>query len=97
VPGLFLEFVALIALRIKLPNAVRPFKIKLNVFGLCLMTLIPFSVYAIALAGALSEEGGSFKPALFAIGALISAEVIWQIIVWQRPHIKAVPVVIEEL
>jgi len=95
--GLFLEFVALIALRIKLPNAVRPFKIKLNVFGLCLMTLIPFSVYAIALAGALSEEGGSFKPALFAIGALISAEVIWQIIVWQRPHIKAVPVVIEEL
>jgi amino acid transporter len=94
--GLFLEFLSLIVLRIKMPDAVRPFKIKLNVLGLCIMTLIPFSVYAIALAGAFSEEDGALKPALFAVGALLSAEVIWQILVWRRPALKTVPVIIDE-
>jgi amino acid transporter len=94
--GLFLEFVSLIVLRVKMPDALRPFKIKLNIFGLCIMTLIPFSVYAIALAGAFSEEGGTLKPALFAAGALLSAEVIWQIIVWRKPELKTVPVIIDE-
>src|SRR5205809_6754849 len=42
--GLFLEFVSLIVLRKKMPHADRPFKIKLNIAGLCVMTIIPFSV-----------------------------------------------------
>lgn len=86
--GLFLEFIALIVLRYKMPHATRPFKIKLNVFGLCVMTLLPFSVYAIGLAGAFSEESKTFQSAVFAVGALISAEVIWQMIILINPAVK---------
>ena len=84
--GLFLEFVALIALRKKMPGADRPFKIKLNRAGLILMTMIPFSVYLIALSGSFAE--GNFSAALFAVIALCSAEIIWQIITRIKPGIK---------
>ena len=82
--ALFLEFISLIIFRIKLPNANRPFKIPLNVAGLCLLVLLPISVYCIALTSAFSVEGKMLKPALFAIAALLSAEVIWRIIVWRK-------------
>ncbi len=82
--ALFLEFISLIIFRIKLPNANRPFKIPLNVAGLCLLILLPISVYCIALTSAFSIEGKMLKPALFALGALLSAEVIWQIIRWRE-------------
>ena len=87
--GLFLEFIALIFLRKNMANAIRPFKIKLNIAGLCLMTLVPFSVYLIALSGAFMEEG-TFSAAAFAIGGLLSAEIIWQIIVFFKPALKTV-------
>jgi amino acid transporter len=86
--GLFLEFITLIVLRIRMPDAPRPFRIPLNVAGLCLMTVIPFGVFGIALSGALMNEGKSTTPALFAIGALLSAEVLWQIIRWRRSRSK---------
>lgn len=82
--ALFLEFVSLIIFRIKLPDAKRPFKIPLNVTGLCLLILLPISVYCIALTSAFSIEGRMLKPALFALAALLSAEVIWQFIVWRK-------------
>jgi amino acid transporter len=82
--ALFLEFVSLIIFRIKLPDAKRPFKIPLNITGLCLLILLPISVYCIALTSAFSIEGRMLKPALFALGALLSAEVIWRIIVWRK-------------
>jgi len=82
--ALFLEFISLIIFRIKLPHEHRPFKIPLNVAGLVLLILLPISVYCIALASAFSIEGKMLKPALFALGALLSAEVIWQIIVWRK-------------
>jgi amino acid transporter len=82
--ALFLEFISLIIFRIKLPNANRPFKVPLNVAGLCLLILLPISVYCIALTSAFSIEGKMLKPALFALGALLSAEVIWQIIKWRE-------------
>jgi amino acid transporter len=85
--GLFLEFIALIVLRRKMPDAPRPFKIKLNTAGLCVMTLIPFSVYAIALTGSFLEEG-SFNAAIFAVIALISGELLWQLITKINPAIK---------
>jgi len=84
--GLFLEFLSLIVLRKKMANANRPFKIKLNTAGLCVMTIIPFSVYLVALAG--SFVAGNFSAALFAVIALLSAEIIWQIIIWAKPEIK---------
>ena len=82
--ALFLEFISLIIFRIKLPHAVRPFKIPLNITGLCLLILLPISVYCIALTSAFSIEGRMLKPALFAVAALLSAEVIWQVIVWRK-------------
>ena len=82
--ALFLEFISLIIFRIKLPHEPRPFKIPLNVAGLWFLVLLPISVYCIVLASAFSIEGKMLKPALFALGALFSAEVIWQIIVWRK-------------
>jgi amino acid transporter len=84
--ALLLEFISLIILRIKAPDENRPFKIPFGVKGLCLMTILPFSVYAIALAGefTVSEK----IPVIFAIVALLSAEIIWRIIVWRNPSIK---------
>ena len=82
--ALLLEFISLIIFRVKFPGEKRPFKIPLNVAGLALMVLLPFSVYIIALASALSEESKILIPALFAIGALLSGEVIWRIIILKR-------------
>jgi amino acid transporter len=82
--GLFLEYVSLIRLRIKEPDTIRPFKIRLNVAGLCLMTLLPLTVYIVALTGALTSAGQGIKPALFAVGALLTAELIWWVIKWTK-------------
>ncbi len=84
--GLFLEFLSLIILRKKMANAKRPFKIKLNIAGLCIMTVIPFSVYLLGLTG--SFVAGNFSVVIFAIAALLSAEIIWQIIIKINPSIK---------
>src|SRR5438552_229999 len=83
--ALFLEFISLIIFRIKLPHENRPFKIPLNIGGLCVLIVLPIGVYTIALSSVFSEEGKMIMPALFALGALLSAEVIWRIIVWRRP------------
>ena len=86
--ALFLEFAALIILRKKAPDEYRPFKIPLNIVGLCLMIALPVGVYAVALRGALSESGGTLWPVLFALGVLLTAEIIWRIIIWRKPHLK---------
>jgi amino acid transporter len=83
--GLFLEYISLIWLRMRDPDAHRPFKIPLNIAGLCLLFLIPIAVYAIALCGMFSSTGIALLPALFAVGILLTAEVIWQIIKRTRP------------
>ena len=87
--ALFLEFVSLIIFRIRLPHEKRPFKIPLNITGLCILILLPFSVYCIAITSAFSVEGKMLKPALFALAALLSAEVIWRVIAWRKKLIKA--------
>jgi len=76
--ALFLEFITLIVLRVRYPDEHRPFKIPLNVFGLCLMLLLPLGIYAIALTGALMDMGT--KPALFAVGILLTGEIVWRIV-----------------
>jgi amino acid transporter len=78
--GLFLEFITLIVLRIKAPFEQRPFRIPVNTTWLCVIMLLPFGVFVLALSGALSSEGAVLTPALFAVGALLSAEVLWQVI-----------------
>lgn len=77
--GLFVEFVALIALRLRNPAAPRPFRIPLPVWGLVLLFLLPLGVYGIALAGAFLDGGGGFGPAVLAALVLLSAEPAWQI------------------
>jgi amino acid transporter len=83
--GLSLEYIALIKLRIQSPETHRPFKIPLNITGLCVALILPASVYFIALAGAISATPQTIKPAVFAIIALLSAELAWQLIKWKRP------------
>jgi len=81
--GLFLEYISLIRLRLKEPATHRPFKIPLNIAGLCLMLLLPTAVYFVALSGALLSKGGSIVPAVFAICTLLTAEIGWWIIKWR--------------
>jgi amino acid transporter len=86
--GLSLEYVALVKLRIKEPLKERPFRIPLSVTGLCLVLLLPFIVYGVALGGALSSTPKALSAAIFALVALSSAEVAWQIIKLSRPELK---------
>ena len=86
--ALFLEFISLIVLRIKAPEEYRPFKIPLNIAGLCVMLLLPVGVFVIALSGAIAESGKRLMPVLFALGVLLTAEIVWRIIVYIKPHLK---------
>jgi len=86
--ALFLEFISLIVLRIKAPEEYRPFKIPLNIAGLCIMLLLPVGVFVIALSGAIAESGKRLMPVLFALGVLLTAEIVWRIIVYIKPHLK---------
>jgi amino acid transporter len=78
--ALFIEYIALIRLRQLAPHEHRPFKIPLRVPGLIGMALLPFAVYILALTGALLNTERAFMPILFALGALLSAELIYRVI-----------------
>jgi amino acid transporter len=87
--GLSLEYISLIKLRIHEPDTHRPFKIKLSVPGLCMMLVLPVTVYFVALAGAFASTEQAVWAAVFAITALASAELVWQIILWKKPYLKS--------
>ncbi|MGI8636145.1 MAG: APC family permease, partial [Segetibacter sp.] len=70
--ALFLEYIALIKLRMIAPDENRPFKIPLPVAGLCLMIIAPLTVYAIALIAAFTSDGASITPALFALATILT-------------------------
>jgi amino acid transporter len=86
--GLSLEYISLVKLRKVSPDAHRPFKISLSITGLCLMMLLPFTVYFAALAGACMSPDESFWAAIFALVVLATAELAWQLILWKKPHHK---------
>lgn len=84
--GLSLEFVALLMLRRKEPAARRPFRIPLGETSLLLLYLLPATIYLAALSGAiwsLNKRG----PILLALGMLLSAAIVWRLILWRRPHL----------
>jgi len=83
-----LEYVSLIKLRIKEPDTHRPFKIPLGIPALCVVLILPAAVYLVALTGAFASTEGAVWAAVFAIATLLSAEFLWQIIVWRKPHLK---------
>lgn len=86
--GLSLEYISLVKLRIKSPDVHRPFKIPLGIPGLCLIILLPITVYFVALAGAFLSTDSAVWAAVFAIVTLSSAELVWRLIVWKKPHHK---------
>jgi amino acid transporter len=86
--ALFLEFISLIVLRVRAPHERRPFKIPLGVPGLCVLLLLPVTVFAIALWAAISQSEKTLVPALFAVGVLLTAELAWRTITFFKPHLK---------
>lgn len=82
--GLFLEYISLIKLRITEPDRHRPFRIPLPVGWLCILLVFPAGIYCIALTGVLSSMSAAWKPALFAIGAVLSGCAIWPVVVWRK-------------
>lgn len=78
--ALLLEFVALIMLRIRKPDAERPFRIPLNVPGLILMTALPTTCLVVALTASLSEIGPYTNATMFAIGAVLTAPIAWKLL-----------------
>src|SRR5207237_6953884 len=86
--GLFLEYHSLIRLRKRSAQDHRPFKIPMGINGLRVMLLLPIGVYFIALSGAFLSTGNAWVPALFAVMLLFTAELIWRMILWQKPSLK---------
>jgi amino acid transporter len=86
--GLALEYISLIKLRKISPDRRRPFKIPFNITGLCLMLILPFTAYFVALTGAFSSAGKAVWAAVFAIVALLSAELVWRLTLWKKPHLN---------
>jgi amino acid transporter len=86
--GLFLEYVSLIKLRITEPDKHRPFRIPLSVRWLCILLILPIGIYTVALSGVLSSMSSAWKPALFAIAAVLSGAVIWPFIAWRKKQIS---------
>lgn len=78
--GLFLEFISLVVLRMKEPFVTRPFKIPLNTLGLCVLGLLPAGVYIVALTAVFAQSSAMIVPAIFAISALLTAEIVWILI-----------------
>jgi amino acid transporter len=87
--GLSLEFISLIVLRIKSPLAPRSFKIPLKVPGLIILFLLPVAVLLIALSASISSSGIFNAPVLLTIGAIVSAELGWFLIVFAGRRNKA--------
>jgi amino acid transporter len=87
--GLFLEFISLIVLRNKAPDEYRPFKIPLKIPGLCVIFLLSFSIYIFGLSGAFFQSKRTFISALVAVVAILSAEIVWRVIIWRKPHLAS--------
>lgn len=86
--GLALEYISLIRLRIKEPETHRPFRIPLGIPGLCIGLILPVLVYFIALGGAFSSASSAVSAAVFAILTLASAELLWQLVTFNKRRRK---------
>lgn len=82
--ALLLEYIALIRLRKTASEEHRPFKIPLKIPGLVLMTLLPFSVYFIAMIGSFLNSEKALLAAVFAMALLFSSELVWQLVKWRN-------------
>ena len=78
--ALLLEFISLIIFRKKMPNLERPFRINIGTRGLYFFFIIPVCIYFLAIWAALRHSEKTLEALLFALGALITGEIIWQFI-----------------
>lgn len=85
--GLFLEFLALIVLRVREPERPRPFRIPLSTAGLIVMILLPTAIYLIALTGAIYSAPRMWGPISLALAMLLSAALAWRLVRWRNPHL----------
>jgi amino acid transporter len=86
--GLFLEFIALIRLRIHHPETPRPFKIPLNVNGLIAMVALPAGCLAVALYGLLATSDFHSGAALFALAGILTGPLTWLVVRPKESPIK---------
>ena len=89
--GLSLEFLALLTLRSKEPDARRPFRIPLGKPGLILLFLLPLCIYTVALAGAIWSSEKIGLPLLLSLAMLFSAAIAWRLLRWRKPHLAPEP------
>lgn len=85
--GLFLEFIALLILRVREPNRPRPFRIPLSIPGLIVMILLPTAIYLIALTGVLYSSEKMWGPVAVALAMLLSAALAWRVVRWRNPNL----------
>lgn len=78
--ALSLEFIALIIFRKTLPDLHRPFRINLGTTGLYFLFIPPLVIYLLAIWAAFRHSEKTLGSLLFAIGSLITGEIIWQIV-----------------
>jgi len=78
--GLVLEFISLIVLRIRSPQAERPFKIRMGVTGIVVMTCLPFCCILTALVSLLVTANHHSNAAWFAVAAVLSGPLAWWVV-----------------
>jgi amino acid transporter len=78
--GLGLEFIALIVLRMRLPDVPRPFKIPLNTPGLVLLMIFPLICFGVALSAMFSANNVHLNATMFAVAAVLTAPAVWMLI-----------------
>lgn len=75
--ALMLEFIALIALRKRLPDQSRPFRIPLGRRGLIVLTMFPALCILLALTGLIVTESVHPAAAWVAVGGIVSGPLVW--------------------
>ena len=72
-----MEFVALIAFRLRAPEMCRPFRIPGNWFGVIVITLAPMCCAALLLVTSVTGEHADPRQAMVVIGVIISGVLLF--------------------
>ena len=88
--ALSLEFISLIILRKKIPDAERPFRINIGTTGLYFFFIAPLCIYLLAIWAAMRHSEKTLASLLFAFASLVTGEIIWQIIRRNAPKTQTI-------
>jgi amino acid transporter len=84
--SLALEFVALVVLRVREPDVVRPFRVPGGIPGALLIGVLPMGLLVWMLAQGGNEEGGRSAVLLVAAGLVAMGPVIYAMRTWRAPR-----------